>query len=45
MCFKNLPIEFDASGKAVLREGAPDPWTVKTATRKGYVRRRPGPGA
>ncbi len=45
MCFKNLPIEFDASGKATLREGVADPWAVNTVARKGYVRRRPGPGA
>ena len=45
MCFKNLPIEFDASGKATLREGGGDPWAVSTVARKGYVRRRPGPGA
>src|SRR5437764_1259024 len=45
MCFKNLPIEFDGSGKARLREGLADPWVVKPAARKGYVRRRSGPGA
>ncbi|MGH9226995.1 MAG: nickel-dependent hydrogenase large subunit [Acidimicrobiales bacterium] len=45
MCFKNLPIEFDASGTARLREGTADPWAVQGAERKGYVRRRPGPGA
>ncbi len=45
MCFKNLPIEFDASGKARLREGVSDPWTVNAVARKGYVRRRSGPGA
>ena len=45
MCFKNLPIEFDASGKAHLREGLADPFAVAGTGRKGYVRRRPGPGA
>jgi len=45
MCFKNLPIEFDSTGKATLREGFADPWTVATGERKSYVRRRPGPGA
>src|SRR5262245_1422737 len=45
MCFKNLPIEFDSAGKASLREGISDPWNVQTTQRKGYVRRRPGPGA
>ena len=29
MCFKNLPIEFDAEGKARLKEGAADPWAVR----------------
>src|SRR5438128_11705451 len=45
MCFKNLPIEFDSGGKAKLREGISDPWAVQTTPRKGYVRRRGGPGA
>ena len=26
MCFKNLPIEFDAHGKPQLRSGDPDPF-------------------
>ena len=29
MCFKNLPIEFDAEGKARLKEGVADPWAVR----------------
>ncbi len=29
MCFKNLPIEFDAEGKARLKEGVEDPWAVR----------------
>jgi hydrogenase large subunit len=28
MCFKNLPVEFDASGKATLKGGIPDPYSV-----------------
>jgi len=32
MCFKNLPIEFDDAGKAHLREGVPDPYSM-TSTR------------
>ncbi|MDQ3979460.1 MAG: nickel-dependent hydrogenase large subunit [Actinomycetota bacterium] len=46
MCFKNLPIEFDQTGRARLREGVADPYAVTPASaRKGYVRRRGGPGA
>jgi len=45
MCFKNLPIEFDAAGKARLREGVADPYSIQTAEPKGYVRRKEGPGA
>ncbi|HWC11217.1 MAG TPA: nickel-dependent hydrogenase large subunit [Acidimicrobiales bacterium] len=45
MCFKNLPIEFDASGQARLREGVADPYAVTAAAPQGYVRRREGPGA
>lgn len=30
MCFKNLPIEFDANGKAYLKEGARDPYSYET---------------
>ena len=29
MCFKNLPIEFDAEGNARLKEGVADPWAVR----------------
>src|ERR687883_613684 len=32
MCFKNLPVEFDQSGRARLRGGIPDPYSV-TVTR------------
>ncbi len=28
MCFKNLPVEFDASGQATLKGGIPDPYSV-----------------
>ena len=31
MCFRNLPIEFDADGKARLKEGLEDPWGVRGA--------------
>jgi hydrogenase large subunit len=29
MCFKKLPIEFDAEGHARLKEGLADPWAVR----------------
>ncbi|HEX8770719.1 MAG TPA: nickel-dependent hydrogenase large subunit, partial [Acidimicrobiales bacterium] len=46
MCFKNLPIEFDDGGKARLRQGVADPYSLTTARPAGgYVRRRQGPGA
>ncbi|MGH9182688.1 MAG: nickel-dependent hydrogenase large subunit [Acidimicrobiales bacterium] len=45
MCFKNLPIEFDANGKASLREGVANPYAVDTAKPKEFVRRKDGPGA
>lgn len=45
MCFKNLPIEFDAAGKARLKEGFGDPYAVSNAEPKSYVRRQEGPGA
>ena len=45
MCFKNLPIEFDASGKASLKAGVADPYSVTVAAPKGFVRRQDGPGA
>ncbi|HEX2273020.1 MAG TPA: nickel-dependent hydrogenase large subunit [Acidimicrobiales bacterium] len=45
MCFKNLPIEFDETGKARLREGVEDPYALTSAQPKRYVRRREGPGA
>ena len=38
MCFKNLPIEFDANGKATLRSGVGDPYAVSPAQPKEYVR-------
>ena len=30
MCFHNLPVEFDASGRARLREGVGDPYAYQT---------------
>ena len=31
MCFKNLPIDFDAQGKAFLKDGAANPYSTATA--------------
>src|SRR5262245_48428804 len=31
MCFKNLPVEFDAQGRAFLRGGIPDPYSQTAA--------------
>ena len=31
MCFKNLPVEFDAGGKAFLRGGIPNPYAASSA--------------
>ncbi len=45
MCFKNLPVEFDSSGKARLKSGVADPYSVTVAEPKGFVRREGGPGA
>ena len=45
MCFKNLPIEFGDDGKAQLKEGLADPYSVTVAEPKGFVRRKEGPGA
>jgi len=45
VCFKNLPIEFNESGQARLREGVSDPYSVQVAEPKGFVRRKGGPGA
>ena len=45
MCFKNLPVEFDDSGKARLKEGVGDAYEIKSADPKSYVRRQEGPGA
>lgn len=30
MCFKNLPVEFDANGKAYLKEGVANPYAYQT---------------
>ena len=35
MCFKNLPIEFDAQGKPFLRAGVANPYGPATATPRG----------
>jgi len=32
MCFKNLPIEFDAQGNASLKEGVANPYTYQTTS-------------
>jgi hydrogenase large subunit len=32
MCFKNLPIEFDAQGNAFLKEGVANPYTYETTS-------------
>jgi hydrogenase large subunit len=45
VCFKNLPIEFDDAGRARLKAGVSDPYSVTVAEPKGYVRRKGGPGA
>ncbi|CAN5496825.1 nickel-dependent hydrogenase large subunit [soil metagenome] len=37
MCFKNLPIEFDDEGKAQLREGLGDPYSVAVAKPRPMV--------
>jgi hydrogenase large subunit len=31
MCFRNLPVDFDEAGRARLRQGIPDPYSVSTA--------------
>ena len=35
MCFKNLPIDFDAEGKAFLKDGAGNPYSTATAAPPG----------
>jgi hydrogenase large subunit len=35
MCFKNLPVEFDAQGKAFLREGVADPYSKSAVLPRG----------
>ena len=42
MCFKNLPIEFDSSGKAFLKAGFSDPFAFDASAKRAYV--RPGGG-
>jgi hydrogenase large subunit len=42
MCFKNLPIEFDESGKAILKGGVRDPYSTKNViTSVGEVEQMP----
>jgi hydrogenase large subunit len=38
MCFQNLPIEFDAQGRAVLRAGVADPYGTTTTVPRGGPR-------
>jgi hydrogenase large subunit len=38
MCFKNLPIEFDAQGRAALRAGVVDPYAPTTTVPRGAPR-------
>ncbi len=38
MCFKNLPVEFDANGKAYLRPGFANPYAFDPASSSGMVR-------
>lgn len=35
MCFKNLPVEFDESGRAYLKEGVADPYQYATRSLEG----------
>lgn len=45
MCFKHLPIEFDADGNASLKEGLADPWGVRRNAERRAARARAGSGA
>ena len=45
MCFKHLPIEFDAEGNARLKEGLPDPWGVRRNAERRAARARLAVGA
>ncbi len=38
MCFRNLPIEFDANGRARLIEGVANPYAVAVAEPRDFVR-------
>ena len=38
MCFKNLPIEFDASGVARLKEGWANPYAFDAVAPRSFVR-------
>jgi hydrogenase large subunit len=45
MCFKNLPIEFDANGKARLINSGSDPYAVTVAESRDFVREASRKGA
>lgn len=40
MCFRHLPIEFDAVGNARLKQGLTDPWGVQRNHERADRRRR-----
>ncbi|MGH2706644.1 MAG: hypothetical protein ACRDJ4_16615, partial [Actinomycetota bacterium] len=46
MCFKNIPVEFDENGRARLKEGVADPWSLEGNGVKRYTKtvRRPVSG-
>ncbi len=44
MCFKNLPVDFDADGKAFLKPGQTNPYSFDPVTSQRYVRPSSGTG-
>ncbi|MBW3562824.1 MAG: nickel-dependent hydrogenase large subunit [Actinobacteria bacterium] len=44
MCFKNLPVEFDEGGKARLKDGVNDPWSLSGDKPRGFTKVRPQAG-
>ncbi len=38
MCFRNLPVEFDESGRARLLEGVSDPYSLTNPVRSSYTK-------
>ncbi|HVM15804.1 MAG TPA: nickel-dependent hydrogenase large subunit [Egibacteraceae bacterium] len=39
MCFKNLPVQFDDHGRASLKEGVANPWSIDGAAKpKGFTK-------